>query len=141
MLCFWLLQFSLFLINSPICMIKYLLKKINNNSQRAVFSLIHTQIWLRYVFRKREGVQNYFKLLVTLSQLGSSPRALSIPQKLWTSSLHQSERSFSTEFSLEVPILSENLGKTSEIAWEWLKPSSSLVVLHHATPNLDIIIF
>lgn len=33
-------------INKLIYMIKCLLKKINNNSQRAILSLVHTQIWL-----------------------------------------------------------------------------------------------
>lgn len=93
--------FSLFdkvphpVINSPIYTIKCPLKKIDNNSQRALFSLVHTEIWLRYLFRKKEGVQNYFQAVGKCSQLGSSPRALSLPQKLQTSSLHQRERSFS----------------------------------------------
>lgn len=59
--------FSLFdkvlnpVINSPIYMIKCPLKKINNNSQRAIFSLVHTEIWLGYLFRKTEGYQKYFQ--------------------------------------------------------------------------------
>lgn len=59
--------FSLFdkapnpVINSPTYKIKCPLKKISNNPQRAIFSLVHTEIWLRYLFRKKEGVQNYFQ--------------------------------------------------------------------------------